>query len=401
MTTGTHVTADVVIVGAGCAGLSLAAHLAELAPARHVTIVDPRTSFPRDRTWCYWDVHDHAFGHLATHRWARWRVAAPGADVVRASRRYAYHHLPADAFYRAALARLARAPNVRLLLGERVTAVVDHGGDVTVDTCRRRLRAVAVFDSRPPACAREAPPAPPHAVRFVQHFAGAFVRTARPVFDPGTATLMDFGVVPAGGRGDGGAEVAFTYVLPFGACEALVESTVIAERPLAPGEHERRVRAFLAERHPGVAHTTLGTEGGALPMATPRVARRRSPRVYAIGVTGGLAKPSTGYAFLAIQRDSAELARRLAREALPEAPAPRGRRATFLDRVFLSYLRRHPERAGGLFARLFARADADAVVRFLSDTGSLADQVRVAAALPALPFVLEAVRAHRTWRAPA
>jgi lycopene beta-cyclase len=393
-------TTDLVIAGAGCAGLSLAAHVAVRAPHRRVVVIDPRTTFGRDRTWCYWDVHEHLFAEAATHRWAQWRVAGRGADVVCTSARYAYHHVPADAFYRAALARLARAPNVELALGERVTRVVDTGAAVVVETCRRRLRATALFDSRPPAAVANAHAAEPGAVRLVQHFAGAFVRADRPVFEPGTATLMDF-AADAGPAVDGAAEIAFTYVLPFDAREALVESTVIAAGAPAPGEHERRISGFLARRWPGVAFTTVATEGGAIPMATPAVPRRPSPRVYRIGIAGGLAKPSTGYAFLAIQRDASELARRLARDELPLPPAPRGRRATFLDRVFLSYLRRRPREAAELFAHLFARTDPDALVRFLSDTGSLADQVRVASALPFLPFAAEAVRSHRTWRAPA
>jgi len=56
---------------------------------------------------------------------------------------------------------------------------------------------------------------------------------------------------------------------------------------------------------------------------------------------------------------------RLDRAELPEAPRPRGVRATFLDRVFLSYLRRHPSAAPGVFARLFARVSADAAVRLI------------------------------------
>lgn len=381
---------DFAIVGAGCAGLSLAAHLAITAPGRSIAVVDPRTTFARDRTWCYWNVHDHLFSGAATHRWARWRVATSEADVVGGSSRYAYHHLPADAFYRAALALLEPAPHVTLMLGERVTHVGDAGDAVLLATTRRRIRAGVVLDSR------ALPPPEPAAgdttaVRLVQHFGGAFVRAGRPVFDPTTAMLMDFR------RGGGDATIAFTYLLPFNTHEALVESTVIGEHAPAAGEHERRVGEYLARVYPGTRFATLATEHGAIPMSTAAVRRRRSERVYAIGVGGGLVKPSTGYAFLAIQRDSAEFARRLAGAALPEAPTVRGARATFLDQVFLSYLRRHPERAPALFARLFASADGDAIVRFLSDTPTFTDQLRVAGALPFWPFAAEAVRSRRLW----
>jgi lycopene beta-cyclase len=393
--------ADYVIVGAGCAGLSLAVHLA--ARGHRLAVVDPRTTFSRDRTWCFWDVHDHPFAGAVAHRWRRWRVRGPGADVVCGPGRYAYHHLPADRFYAAALAALRQAPGVRLLLGTRAGAVADVGPHARVETDRGVLRARAVFDSRPAAPgdagaddAWPAPAAAPAAAGLAQQFVGLFVRADRPVFDAGAATLMHF---DAPGPGD---EIRFTYLLPFSAREALVEATAFA--PAGTPEtalHDalaRHALDYLADQHRGVGLTVTGTEHGRLPMVAGRTERRPSRRVYRIGVAGGLAKPSTGYAFLAIQRDAAGLAQALARTELPEPPRPRGACATFLDAVFLAHLRRHPAAAPALFARLFARAPADALVRFLSDTATAADVARVVGALPVWPFVAEAARQARPRR---
>jgi hypothetical protein len=81
----------------------------------------------------------------------------------------------------------------------------------------------------------------------------------------------------------------------------------------------------------------------------------------------------------------------------PVPPAVRSIRTNLLDRVFLSYLRHRPESAPGIFTRLFDAVDPDVLVRFLSDTGTVADDLRVAAALPKIPFLTEAVRSHRLW----
>ena len=65
------------IAGAGCAGLSLACAMLEAGvPGRSIAIVDPRTTFDDDRTWCSFAVAPHAFSDVASHRWFRWRVAA-------------------------------------------------------------------------------------------------------------------------------------------------------------------------------------------------------------------------------------------------------------------------------------------------------------------------------------
>jgi lycopene beta-cyclase len=43
---------DVLILGGGCAGLSLAVALAERAPAMRVDTLEARMDYTRDRTWC-------------------------------------------------------------------------------------------------------------------------------------------------------------------------------------------------------------------------------------------------------------------------------------------------------------------------------------------------------------
>jgi len=68
-----------------------------------------------------------------------------------------------------------------------------------------------------------------------------------------------------------------------------------------------------------------------------------------------------------------------------------------LDRVFLSYLARRPDEAPDLFARLFERVPAEALVRFLSESGTIADDLRVMAALPIAPFAREALCAGWGW----
>ena len=71
---------DLVIIGAGLAGLSLACWLFQLAEEGQKTLprvcfLEPRTSYSNDRTWCFWDLEPHPFRDLITHRWFRWQVS--------------------------------------------------------------------------------------------------------------------------------------------------------------------------------------------------------------------------------------------------------------------------------------------------------------------------------------
>ncbi len=380
---------DYVIVGAGCGGLSLAVHMLEAGVRRRVLIVDPRTSFPNDRTWCFYDVTDHPFADAVTHQWRRWRVVDDEREVVRGSLRFAYQHLASADFYAAALDRIRGAETCELRLGCRVGQVIDHGSHVVVSTDVGPVTARLVFDSRPSeARVFPADSAETREVNLLQHFVGWTVETKDPFFDPDTATLMDFRTSQRGG-------IHFTYTLPFTSRRALVEDTYFSGRRLEAKQYEANLRRHLDEAGAGdfvITHT----ERGAIPMTTAVFEQRPSPRVYRIGVAGGLARPATGYAFLAIQRFSKALAEMLASaspDAAPQPPAPRSQRTTILDRCFLSHLDQHPAEAPAIFTRLFDRVPPEALIPFLSETGSFADEFHVMRSLPTLPFAQSMLRA--------
>lgn len=384
--------ADFLIVGAGCSGLSLAAHLVQVGlGARKLIVVDPRPrdGLGRDRTWCSFAVERHLFERAVTHVWPRWIVRAPGREILRGSSEYPYRHVPADAFYREALGRIEGRRGVELRFETRVQRLVERDDRVIAELAGGgSIETRIALDSRPVPLPREVPE---HSVRLLQHFRGWFVEADHDAFDPETATLMDFDVPQD-------PPIHFLYVLPFSPRRALVEATWFSEQLLEERVYDDAVAAYLARRWPDIGFETESREQGVLPMTTEAIPARPSPRVYRLGLAGGAAKPSTGYAFAAIQRFSRQFAPLLVSEDLPEPPPYRTPRGAFLDAVFLSYLRRHPDRAPGLFADMFERIPAEPLVRFLSEVSSPLDDIKVMRALPALPLALETVRSHRTWR---
>jgi lycopene beta-cyclase len=378
---------DIAIVGAGCAGLSLAVHLVQSGFLGPLLLLDRRPEYGRDRTWCHFAVGQHPFEHAVSHRWPRFSVSCNERAVTVDSPRHPYQHIPADRFYARAEEILRAHPQVTIELGVDVSALEERPDAVTIETSRGTVLARLLFDSRP--LGRAAKDAAGE-VTLLQHFGGHEVCVEAPVFDPGEATLMDFGVPQEGG-------IHFLYVLPFSAHRALVESTWFGGSPRSESAYASEIADYLGERYGLSDWEVCWRERGVIPMTTAPPAAWSGGRVYPIGTRAGLAKPSTGYAFLAIQQFSRELAGRLGRRGRPRPPAARPWRSTALDRIFLTHLARHPERAPDLFVSLFERVPIDALVRFLTDTGGPADDLRVMRALPALPLTLEALRSRRLW----
>lgn len=386
---GDAVDVEHLIVGAGCAGLSLAVRLAARSARERgrVRVLDPRRELGGDRTWCSWRGAPHPFARAITHRWERWRVLAEGRTIERGSRARPYEHVDSRAFVEIARATIARAEGVELTLGVAVRELADDGRAVRVETDAGPLRARVVWDARgisPDERARA------DDVRWVQHFVGWVVRTERAIFEPEVATLMDLEVPQERGP-------HFVYVLPYARDEALVEDTYFSDAPLEEEAYEATLRSWLDARGAG-GFEIVRRERGRIPMSTAEPAPRAGARIVPIGIRGGAAKPSTGYAFAFIQRHVEAHARSAARgETPPPEIAVRSEVASFFDRVFLAHLRRHPTRAPQIFGALFERTPPEALARFLSEEGGVRDHLAVMNGVPRLAVALEALRSRALW----
>ena len=361
-----------------------------------VLIIEPRSRYERDRTWCFWNVIPHPFEACVSDTWQTWSVSNGEHHIERSWPGLAYQHLPADAFYEQATAVLAADPNVELRLGTRVKRVESRSSSdrAVAMTDEGPLSASLVLDSRPRRARLDretgSNAAPGH---FLQHFHGQTIRSEAPVFSADVATIMDF--VEA--RHDG---IHFMYLLPYDDRTALVEDTWFSVEPRPVERYKEEISRYLAERFDLERYEVLHSETGAIPMDPRPIERPEGPRVFDIGTRGGAARPSTGYAFLSIQRYSAALAQCLAgwsRDPSRDPPRPPrhySRRSAFLDRVFVSHLARNPEQGPELFFRMFERVRPDALARFLFDGGLPLDDLRVMAALPAAPLIRETLRQY-------
>jgi lycopene beta-cyclase len=372
--------ADVAILGGGCAGLSLAVALARTAPSCRVHVLEERTEYVRDRTWCLWNAEPHPFESCVTHSWNRWRVRSAGESVLRHSDRYAYQHIPADRFYESALHTIAKSTRQEISLGTRVQSVTRDTKGFRIETERGSLTASWVFDSRPKTMLSI-----PQTSGLIQRFSGWHVISERPCFDSTTVELMDFQ------RSDVPGRTVFFYTLPFSTHEALVEATYLDHPALAPASAGDALAEWLENLTSGSSYRVQFREQGALRMeATGSI--ERSPclsRCMPIGTAGGRVKASSGYAFLRIQRQSLAFAHALANDLTPPQQLEPVR-YELLDNVFMNALSRNPDAAPSYFLQLFRNVPPDVLVRFLSECGSAAETLRVAFSLPKLPFAAAA-----------
>ena len=70
---------DYVIIGGGCAGLSLAYELEinNKLNIKTLAIIEPRAEYKRDKTWSFWKVYDHNFQDCVIKSWNNFSVNSP------------------------------------------------------------------------------------------------------------------------------------------------------------------------------------------------------------------------------------------------------------------------------------------------------------------------------------
>lgn len=361
--------ADLIILGAGCAGLALARQLGRHRGIR-VLLIEPRTRFEDDRTWCFWRPDDHDLRHLISASWSRWRLSSGAHAVVHEGKRSRYQMIRALDYYEDALAAIEAAPNVTLRRGLSATDVRDGVGGVEVHA------GPEVFNAR--YCVDTRPPARPDAALW-QVFSGALVDSETDMFDPSVVGLMD----DMRADGDG---FRFVYTLPITPRRALIETTRFASRRLSPmaldNELDRDIQSSLG----GAPVQVVRRERAILPMGLDLAEAPRSGSVFRAGLSGGALRASTGYGFLNIQAWASVAATRIAAGLPPVAPATRPIEST-MDAVFLRALTANPERAASWFLAMADALGAERFARFMSDDASIGDWAQVIAALPKSSFI--------------
>ena len=372
---------DLLILGGGAAGLSLARRLAEQgAEAPRTLVLESRGAYVDDRTWCFWMHPSAQLTHLVRRRWSKVSLASSSARVLVDCPEFPYALLPSGGFYQESSELIAQSERVRLALGVSVLGVprkVD--GLWEVETSAGVQRARWVVDTRPPA-----PPATGAAVLW-QSFLGVEVECTGPVFDSTVAEIMHFTQGEAG-------QILFHYLLPLSPTRALLEVTAFAPAPAGPEVFRAELTRFIEQRLEGRPYRIRREEHGILPMGMPTPKPSADATFVRAGLMAGGARASSGYAFQRIQRWAEACARSLAEGRGPQAHAEDGRVLRWMDALFLQVLRRQPELAPTIFLAMFRRVAPARLARFMSDQGTLLDDLAIIAALPPGPFLRELFR---------
>ena len=92
---------DYVIIGGGCAGLSLAYELEinEKLKDKTLAIIEPRTEYKKDKTWSFWKVASHNFDDCIKKSWKNFTINTPKKTNHLECVNYPYQSVDSGLFY--------------------------------------------------------------------------------------------------------------------------------------------------------------------------------------------------------------------------------------------------------------------------------------------------------------
>lgn len=371
-----------IVAGAGCAGLSFLTKLLQTGKFndKKILLIDKASKTANDRTWCFWEKEPGYFEPVVHHNWHQLWFHSSNHSALHHIQPYRYKMIRGEDFYRHCFSIISQYANVTIQYGN-IDAIKNTTQGAVLQTGSESISADYIFSS----IIFEKPVLKKNQFYLLQHFKGWVIETAQPVFDPAQAILMDFRVSQQQGT-------TFVYVMPFSHTKALVEYTLVSERLLEQEVYNEGLKDYLHRFLKVDNYTILQEEFGSIPM-TNYPFRRRDGAIIHMGTAGGQTRPSSGYTFQFIQKQSDQLVNSLLQKGIPLTVNGFSKgRAHWYDGTLLRILSQGSLPGDTIFSLLFRYNKATDILQFLDNETSFFREMKIISVLPKRVFVKAAIQ---------
>lgn len=366
MTKPFDVAYDFIVIGAGCAGLSLLVRMLDTPSLleKKILLIDKAPNVIYDRTWCFWENGNGYFEPIIHKQWQKVAISHNTLGRLLPNlETYTYKMLRGQDFYEWCMQKINLAPNITIKY-EEVTNIDPTEGKVitTENTYAGGLLFSSVLLDGISLRRNE--------MYLLQHFKGWWIETQKPVFDETVADIMNFTTSQQHG-------CTFLYVLPISTTKALVEYTLFSPTVLESKQYDEGIQEFLtnAYRLSNNDFTITSIEQGVIPMTNASFPKRHDKIIF-IGTAGGQTKPSSGYTFQFIQKQSETICKALS----TQRPIPTKNshwRFLWYDSVLLRVLNKKLQPADDLFYLLFKKNKTTVLFRFLDNASNWWEELQI------------------------
>ena len=346
---------DYIIIGGGCAGLSLAYELEihEKLKEKTLAIIEPRQEYKKDKTWSFWKVTTHNFDDCIKKNWENFSINISGKTNHLECKDYPYQSIDSGLFYEKINNKLKENKNI--VFFKNITEV--------------NTKSSFIFNSVPNIKKNH--------LNLWQHFCGVEIETKDNFFDEEIFNLMDFDCEQR-------ESVHFFYTLPYSKNKALIETTWLSKmNDNSQKDYDNQIKDYIEKTLKIKNYEITYKEEGAIPLFYPFYEKEKNK--INIGTAGGMTRLSTGYTFLNIQEHSKYICKNI--ENITNVKKFEiDKKYQFLDDIFLGVLDKNPEMMPDIFFKMF-NTSPKTVIKFLSNKSNFFEDLSIIFKMPKLTFI--------------
>ena len=299
---------DYIIIGGGCAGLSLAYELEihNKLKDKTLAIIEPRLEYKKDKTWSFWKTTDHNFDDCIKKSWQNFSINIPNKTKYLECIGYPYQSIDSGLYY------------------EKINSRLNHNTNIFF------FKDLNEINSNNSFIFNSVPSIEKNYNNLWQHFCGVEIETQNNFFDDKIFNLMDFDC-------DQRESVHFFYTLPYSKNKALVETTWLSKmNDNSQKDYNHQIEDYIENHLHLKDYKITYKEEGAIPLFYPSYELEKNK--INIGTAGGMTRLSTGYTFLNIQEHSKYIRKNIENIAKTKK-FEIDKKYQFLDNIFLKVLK--------------------------------------------------------------
>ena len=350
------------IIGAGCAGLSLARFSNKLKEYQFNVFSEKKIEKTKDHFWGFWknSFTEDAYSN-ANCTWSKWSIITNEAHEVLTAKKHPYCVIKRNKWL--SYCKKKAIKGKVNFFDENISEVNNR----LLTSNKKYITGHQIFDSRPPSIPSNT---------LLQHFEGCVITSKKNIFNPEIVRLMDF-------RCDQSKGIHFIYLLPLSAKSALVESTLFSKNIESSDFYFNSIKIYLKKYYHLTKFSMKDFEKGIIPMNDLSM---KSIGRYNIGMRGGAIRPSSGYAFIYIQKQINKIIKNLIFKENINTKVHKNF-DLFMDRIFLMVLDLYPEKAPKIFLKLAQAVNGDEMAMFMSGEFKASIWFKIIISMPKICFI--------------
>lgn len=328
-----------------------------------ILLIDENLKKSNDRTWCFWDDSTQ-FDEIVSKKWEVALFADKNFQRDLDLNPYQYKMVRGLDFYNLVFDLISKQENIHFA-NQKVIDFEELGNHCVVKTENQSYTCNKIFNSiYNPNLVKGQTKYP----LLQQHFIGWFIKSKEEVFNPKTATFMDFSVEQRG-------NTRFMYVLPTSSTEALLEYTLFSKDLLSKQEYEEEIGKYIQKL--GITdYEIIEKEQGNIPMTSFKFWKHNTKNIINIGSVGGWTKASTGYTFKNTTKKSKALIQFLSYQS-DFRKFHKLNKFWFYDLLFLDVLFRRNDLGSTVFSALFKKGNPTLIFKFLDEESTFWEDLQV------------------------